>query len=43
MAKETREKFRVLDLLQLDLKENDALDLSCIAGRAGLIREIAVT
>lgn len=43
MAKETREKFRVLDLLQLDLKENDALDLTCIAGRPGLIREIAVT
>lgn len=43
MAKESREKFRVLDLIQLDLKENDALDLACIAGRPGLIREIAVT
>lgn len=43
MAKETREKFNVLDLLQLDLKENDALDLACIAGRPGLIREITVT
>jgi HPr kinase/phosphorylase len=42
---ETKEnqKFRVLDLLDLDLKENDALDLKCIGGRPGLIREIAVT
>jgi len=37
------EKFRVLDLLQLDLRENDALNLKCIGGRPGLIREIAVT
>jgi len=36
------DKFRILDLLQLDLKENDALDLSCIGGRPGLIREITV-
>ena len=35
-------EFRVLDLLQLDLKENDALDLKCLYGRAGLIREIKV-
>ncbi len=39
----TKEKFHVLDLLQLDLKENDALDLTCVAGRPGLIREISVT
>jgi len=43
MARETRQAFRVLDLLQLDLKENDSLDLSCIGGRAGLVREISVT
>jgi HPr kinase/phosphorylase len=38
-----RERFTVLDLLQLDLKENDALDLRCIGGRPGLVREIEVT
>lgn len=37
------EKFRVLDLLQLDLRENDALNLKCIGGRPGLIRELSVT
>ncbi len=36
------DKFRVLDLLQLDLKENDALNLKCISGRPGLIREIRI-
>jgi HPr kinase/phosphorylase len=35
-------KITVLDLLQLDLKENDALDLKCIAGRSGLVRELKV-
>jgi HPr kinase/phosphorylase len=35
-------KITVLDLLQLDLKENDALNLKCIAGRSGLIRELKV-
>jgi HPr kinase/phosphorylase len=35
--------FRVLDLLELDLKENDALNLRCVGGRPGLVREIAVT
>jgi HPr kinase/phosphorylase len=34
--------FTVLDLLQLDLKEHDALNLKCIAGRPGLTREITV-
>jgi HPr kinase/phosphorylase len=38
-----RRRFTVLDLLQLDLKENDALDLRCIGGRPGLVREIEVT
>ena len=35
-------KFTVLDLLALDLKENDDLQLKCIAGRKGLGREITV-
>lgn len=35
-------KFTVLDLLSLDLKEHDALDLKCIGGRPGLTREIHV-
>jgi HPr kinase/phosphorylase len=35
-------KITVLDLLQLDLKENEALNLKCIAGRAGLARELKV-
>jgi HPr kinase/phosphorylase len=30
------EQMTVLDLLDLDLKEHDALELKCIAGRAGL-------
>lgn len=38
-----RQKFTVLDLLQLDLKENDALDLRCIGGRPGLVREVGVS
>jgi HPr kinase/phosphorylase len=38
-----KEKFHVLDLLQLDLKENDALDLTCLGGRPGLVREITAT
>ena len=43
MAPSGRQRFTVLDLLQLDLKENDALDLRCIGGRPGLVREIEVT
>ena len=35
-------KFTILDLLDLDLRENDALFLKCIAGRSGLGREITV-
>lgn len=34
--------FTVLDLLDLDLKGHNSLDLSCIAGRKGLIREITI-
>lgn len=34
------DNFTVLDLLDLDLKEHDALDLKCIAARPGLSREI---
>lgn len=36
------ERFTVLDLLGLDLKEHNALDLVCIAGRPGLTREITI-
>ncbi|MBL8965424.1 MAG: HPr kinase/phosphorylase [Spirochaetaceae bacterium] len=35
-------RFTVLDLLDLDLKEQNALDLRCIGGRKGLPREITV-
>jgi HPr kinase/phosphorylase len=35
-------RFTVLELLQLDLKEHDALNLKCIGGRPGLSREITV-
>jgi HPr kinase/phosphorylase len=34
--------FTVLDLLDLDLKEQNALDLRCIGGRKGLSREITM-
>jgi len=34
--------FTVLDLLDIDLKEHNTLNLSCIAGRRGLIREISI-
>ncbi len=34
------DKITVLDLLDLDLKEHDALALKCIGGRPGLVREI---
>jgi HPr kinase/phosphorylase len=43
MASSGRQRFTVLDLLQLDLKENDALDLRCIGGRPGLVREVEVS
>jgi HPr kinase/phosphorylase len=35
-------KITVLDLLQLDLRDRDALNLRCVAGRSGLIRELKV-
>jgi HPr kinase/phosphorylase len=35
-------QFTVLDLLDLDLKEHNALNLRCIGGRPGLTREIRV-
>ena len=34
-------RFTVLDLLDLDLKEHDALELRCIGGRKGLGRVIS--
>jgi len=34
-------RFSVLDLLDLDLKEHDALELKCICGRKGLGRQIS--
>lgn len=34
--------FTVLDLIDLDLKEHNALNLHCIAGRKGLSRSISV-
>jgi HPr kinase/phosphorylase len=36
------EKFTVLDLLGLDLREHNALDLVCLSGRSGLSREIRI-
>lgn len=41
-GKSKKDRFTVLDLLQLDLKEHDALNLKCIAGRPGLVRDIVV-
>jgi HPr kinase/phosphorylase len=35
-------RFSVLDLIDLDLKEHNSLDLRCVAGRRGLSREIYV-
>ena len=35
-------QFTVLDLLGIDLKEHNALNLRCIAGRKGLTREISI-
>ena len=36
-------KFTVLDLLELDLQDHDALELKCIAGRRGLPKELIVS
>ncbi|GHU44894.1 HPr kinase/phosphorylase [Spirochaetia bacterium] len=38
----SEKKFTVLDLIDLDLKEHNSLNLHCIGGRRGLIREISV-
>jgi HPr kinase/phosphorylase len=35
-------KITVLDLLQLDLRDRDSLNLKCITGRSGLVRELKV-
>lgn len=35
-------QFTVLDLIDTDLKNHNSLDLTCIAGRRGLVREISV-
>ncbi len=35
-------RFSVLDLLGLDLKEHDSLDLRCVCGRRGLVRDITI-
>lgn len=35
-------RFTVLDLIDIDLKEHNSLNLSCIGGRKGLAREIAM-
>ncbi|MDR2375777.1 MAG: HPr(Ser) kinase/phosphatase [Treponema sp.] len=37
----TDEAFTVLDLIDLDLKEHNSLNLRCIGGRKGLTREIS--
>ncbi|RKX80250.1 MAG: HPr kinase/phosphorylase [Spirochaetes bacterium] len=34
--------FTVLDLIDMDLKEHNSLNLRCIGGRKGLVREITV-
>jgi HPr kinase/phosphorylase len=39
-VRQDEKRFTVLDLLDLDLKEQNALDLRCIGGRKGLPREI---
>ena len=38
----TDKKFTVLDLLDIDLKEHNALNLRCIGGRKGLARDIQI-
>ena len=35
-------RFTVLDLLDIDLKEHNSLNLKCIGGRRGLTREISI-
>jgi HPr kinase/phosphorylase len=38
----TEKRFTVLDLLDLELKEHNSLNLRCIGGRKGLSRELSV-
>ncbi|MDR1507943.1 MAG: HPr(Ser) kinase/phosphatase [Treponema sp.] len=38
----SQKQFTVLDLIDIDLKEHNALNLRCIGGRKGLAREISV-
>ena len=38
----TGKRFTVLDLIDIDLKEHNSLDLRCIGGRKGLAREISI-
>lgn len=35
-------KFTVLDILDLDLKEHNSLNLNCLGGRKGLTRELTI-
>jgi len=35
-------RFTVLDLIDIDLKEHNSLNLRCIGGRKGLSREISI-
>jgi HPr kinase/phosphorylase len=37
-----KNRFTVLDLVDLDLRDHNSLDLCCIGGRKGLTREISV-
>jgi len=38
----SEKQFTVLDLIDIDLKEHNSLELKCIAGRKGLVREINI-
>ena len=38
----TERRFTVLDMIDMDLKEHDSLNLKCIGGRKGLGKEITV-
>ncbi|MCL2380113.1 MAG: HPr(Ser) kinase/phosphatase [Treponema sp.] len=38
----SEKRFTVLDLIDIDLKEHNSLNLKCIGGRKGLVREISI-
>jgi hypothetical protein len=38
----TDKRFTVLDLIDIDLKEHNSLNLHCIGGRKGLTKEISI-